>query len=112
MRNKESIPLENQIITNEDGGRKFIRSKNIETPRNEKKVVLPKNIDKVEQHRKGKKKVQGTHYMQTTVVNPCTCQQKKQPQPNAQTRGNQINWNNQIAQKSGVSLNKIFKPKP
>ena len=56
--------------------------------------------------------MQETHYMQTTVVNPCTCQQKKQPQPNAQTRGNQINWNNKIVQKNGVSLNKIFKPKP
>ena len=56
LRNKENIPLENQIITNEEGGRKFLRSKNVETPRNEKKVVLPKNIDKVEQPKKGKRK--------------------------------------------------------
>ena len=109
---KKLIPLENQIITNEDGGRKFIRSRKVETPRIKKKTVLPNNLEKVKQHRKEKKKVQGTHYMQTTVVNPCTCQQKKQPQPNAQTRGNQINWNNQFAQRNGVSLNNIFKPKP
>ena len=56
VRNKETIPLENQIITNENGGRKFIRSRNVETPRNEKKVVLPKNIEKVEQNRKRKRK--------------------------------------------------------
>ena len=50
--------------------------------------------------------------MQNTVVSPCTCQQMKQPQLKAQPRGNQLNWNNTFAQKNGVCLNKIFKPKP
>ena len=74
LRNKETIPLENQVITNENGRKKVIRSKKVEIPRNEKKVVLPKKIEKVEQPKKEKKKVQGVHYMQTTVVNLCTCQ--------------------------------------
>ena len=74
VRNKETIPLENHIITNENGGKKFIRSRKVEIPRNEKNFVLPKNREKVEQPRKEKKKVQGIHYMQTTVVNPCTYQ--------------------------------------
>ena len=56
--------------------------------------------------------MQGTHYMQTTVVNPCTCQQMNQSHLNTQRRGNQINWNNQFAQRNGVSLNNILKPKP
>ena len=50
--------------------------------------------------------------MQTTVVNPCTCQQHKKPQQHDKIRGNQRNIINQMAQKQGIDLNKINKSKP
>jgi hypothetical protein len=71
-----------------------------------KKAEKPQKVEKAKPSKK-KKKVQG----QTTVVNPCTCQQKK-PQQKSQIRGNQRNRNNQFAQKHGVDLNRINKPKP
>ena len=46
---QENIPLENQIITNENGGKKFVESKKIE-PRKEKKVETP--TERVEAPRK------------------------------------------------------------
>ncbi|KAI3681022.1 hypothetical protein L6452_35803 [Arctium lappa] len=89
------IPLENNIITNEDCGRAWIKSNNIE---------------------KTKGKSRKVHYKQTTVVNPirykqCTCN-KDEPVKHDKKRGNQRNWNNQSAQKQGVDLSKIFRPKP
>ena len=49
--------------------------------------------------------------MQTTFVNPCTCQQNKSHQHD-KVRGNQRNINNLFAQRNGVGLNRIIKPKP
>ncbi|KAI3669558.1 hypothetical protein L6452_40797 [Arctium lappa] len=89
------IPLENNIITNEDCGRAWIKSKNIEKTEGKSGKV---------------------HYKQTTVVNPDPCKQcackKTDPQKHDKKRGNQRNWNNQWAQKQGVDLSKINRPKP
>ncbi|KAI3735606.1 hypothetical protein L6452_15113 [Arctium lappa] len=89
------IPLENNIITNEGCGKAWIKSKDIE---------------------KTEGKSQKVHYKQTTVVNPVPCKQcscnKSEPQKHDKPRGNQRNWNNQWAQKQGVDLSKINRPKP
>ncbi|KAI3746137.1 hypothetical protein L6452_08559 [Arctium lappa] len=99
-KNKENkvsgeIPLENNIITNEDCGRAWIKSKDIE---------------------KREGKYGKVHYKQTTVVNPGPCKQcackKNEPQKHDIKRENQSNWNNQWAQKQGVDLSKINRPKP
>ncbi|KAI3718967.1 hypothetical protein L6452_19852 [Arctium lappa] len=89
------IPLENNIITNEDCGRAWIQSKDIE---------------------KTEEKSGKVYYKQTTVVNPVPCKQcackKTEPLKHDKKRGNQRNWNNQWAQKQGVDLSKINRPKP
>ncbi|KAI3745904.1 hypothetical protein L6452_08315 [Arctium lappa] len=89
------IPLENNIITNEGCGKAWIKSKDIE---------------------KTKGKSGKVHYKQTTVVNPVPCKQcscnKSEPQKHDKPRGNQRNLNNQWAQKQGVDLSKINRPKP
>ncbi|KAI3692411.1 hypothetical protein L6452_32226 [Arctium lappa] len=98
------IPLENHILTNERGGKPFVKSEKVKS---EEETV--KN-EKAETSKRGKGKVQGVHYMQTTVVNPCTCKQN-QPQQHDKTRGNQRNRNNQWALKQGIDLRKINTPK-
>ncbi|KAI3684857.1 hypothetical protein L6452_34084 [Arctium lappa] len=56
------------------------------------------------------------HYKQTTVVNPGSCKQcdcsKAKSLNSGLKKGNQRNWNNQWAQKQGVDLSKINRPKP
>ncbi|KAI3702044.1 hypothetical protein L6452_27650 [Arctium lappa] len=91
----KEIPLENNIITNEGCGKIWVKSKEIE---------------------KTKGKDYKVHYKQTTVVNPGPCKQcacnKSESLNSGIKRGNQRNWNNQWAQKQGVDLNKIIRPKP
>ncbi|KAI3702728.1 hypothetical protein L6452_28480 [Arctium lappa] len=91
----KEIPLENNIITNEGCGKIWVKSKEIE---------------------KTKGKDNKVHYKQTTVVNPGPCKQcacnKSKSQNSGIKRGNQRNWKNQWAQKQGVDLNKIIRPKP
>ncbi|KAI3734360.1 hypothetical protein L6452_13828 [Arctium lappa] len=91
----KEIPLENNIVTNEGGGKIWVKSKEIE---------------------KTKGKDNKVHYKQTTVVNPGPCKQcacnKSESLNSGIKRGNQRNWNNQWAQKQGVDLNKIIRPKP
>ncbi|KAI3672709.1 hypothetical protein L6452_38806 [Arctium lappa] len=91
----KDIPLENTIITNEGCGKIWVKSKEIE---------------------KTKGKNNKVHYKQTTVVNPGSCKQcacnKAKSLNSGIKRGNQRNWNNQWAQKQGVDLNKINRPKP
>ncbi|KAI3681503.1 hypothetical protein L6452_36302 [Arctium lappa] len=91
----KEIPLENNIITNEGCGKIWVKSKEIE---------------------KTKGKDNKVHYKQTTVVNPGSCKQcacnKAKSLNSGIKRGNQRNWNNQWAQKQGVDLNKINRPKP
>ncbi|KAI3729553.1 hypothetical protein L6452_18214 [Arctium lappa] len=91
----KEIPLENNIITNEGCGKIWVKSKEIE---------------------KTKGKDNKVYYKQTTVVNPgsckqCACNEAKSLNSGIK-RGNQRNWNNQWAQKQGVDLNKINRPKP
>ncbi|KAI3735517.1 hypothetical protein L6452_15018 [Arctium lappa] len=91
----KEIHEENNIITNEGCGKDWIKSKEIE---------------------KTKGKDNKVHYKQTTVVNPasgkqCDCSKAKSLYSGLK-RGNQRNWNNQWAQKQGVDLNKINRPKP
>ncbi|KAI3772504.1 hypothetical protein L6452_03690 [Arctium lappa] len=89
------IPLENHIITNEGCGKTWFKSKDI----------------KKTEGKSGK-----VHYKQTTVVNPVPCKQctcnKSEPQKHDKPRGNKRNWNNQWAQKQGIDLCKINRPKP
>ncbi|KAI3745792.1 hypothetical protein L6452_08201 [Arctium lappa] len=89
------IPLENHIITNEGCGKHWVKSNEIEKTEGKTKKV---------------------HYKQTTVVNSIPCKQcacnKSEPQKHDKPRGNQRNWNNQWAQKQGVDLRKINRPKP
>ncbi|KAI3735684.1 hypothetical protein L6452_15192 [Arctium lappa] len=91
----KEIPLENNIITNEGCGKILVKSKEIE---------------------KTKGKDNKVHYKQTTVVNPGSCKQcacsKAKSLNSGLKRGNQRNWNNQWAQKQGVDLSKINRPKP
>ena len=77
---KEHIPLKNQIITNQKGGKKFLASRKVETSSE------PSKIEREVKFEKGKD--QRVHYMQTTIVNPCTCQQHKKPQQHDKIRGN------------------------
>ncbi|KAI3757461.1 hypothetical protein L6452_04998 [Arctium lappa] len=89
------IPLENNIITNEDCGRAWIKSNDLKKTEGKSRKV---------------------HYKQTTVVNHVPCKQcacnKSEPLKHDKRRGNQRNWNNQWAQKQGVDLSKIIRPKP
>ncbi|KAI3759040.1 hypothetical protein L6452_06613 [Arctium lappa] len=92
---KGEIPIENHIITNEGCGKHWVKSNEIEKIEGKNKKV---------------------HYKQTTVVNPIPCKQcacnKSEPQKHDKPRGNQRNWNNQWAQKQGIDLSKINRPKP
>ncbi|KAI3718574.1 hypothetical protein L6452_19451 [Arctium lappa] len=89
------IPIENHIITNEGCGKHWVKSNEIEKTEGKNKKV---------------------YYKQTTVVNPIPCKQcacnKSEPQKHDKPRGNQRNWNNQWAQKQGIDLSKINRPKP
>ncbi|KAI3685320.1 hypothetical protein L6452_34562 [Arctium lappa] len=91
----KEILIENNIVTNEGGGRIWVKSKEIE---------------------KTKGKANKVHYKQTTVVNPGPCKQcscNKTKSLNSSTkRGNQRFWNNQWDQKQEVDLSKIIRPKP
>ncbi|KAI3745946.1 hypothetical protein L6452_08358 [Arctium lappa] len=91
----DEIPIENHIITNEGCGKHWVKSNKVEKTEGKNKEV---------------------HYKQTTVVNPVSCKQcacnKSEPQKHDKPRGNQRNWNNQWAQKQGVDLRKINRPKP
>ncbi|KAJ9538017.1 hypothetical protein OSB04_030750 [Centaurea solstitialis] len=57
---------------------------------------------------RNKKKVDKSH-TKRKVESHCNCQQNKDK---GAKRGNQRNWNQQWAQKQGVDLNKIIRPKP
>ena len=96
---QEHFPLENQIITNEKRGKKFMASRKVECSSGPSKLEKEVKSEKGKDHR--------VHYMQTTVVNPCTCQQHKMPQQHDKIRGNQRKISNKMAQKQGVDLNKI-----
>ncbi|KAI3680946.1 hypothetical protein L6452_35726 [Arctium lappa] len=89
------IPIENHIITNEGCGKTWVKSNEIEKTEGKNKKV---------------------HYKQATIVNPIPCKQcacnKSEPQKHDKPRGNQRNWNNQWAQKQGIDLSKINRPKP
>ncbi|KAI3707111.1 hypothetical protein L6452_25336 [Arctium lappa] len=91
----KEIPLENNIITNEGCGKIWVKSKEIE---------------------KTKGKDNKVHYKQTTIVNPGSCKQcdcsKAKSLNSGLKRGNQRNCNNQWAQKQGVDMSKINRPKP
>ncbi|KAI3681162.1 hypothetical protein L6452_35946 [Arctium lappa] len=89
------MPLENNILTNEGGGRDWVKSDGVEKTEGKSKKV---------------------NYKQTTVVNPVPCKQcagiKSEPLKHDKRRGNQRNWNNHWAQKQGVDLSRIIRPKP
>ncbi|KAI3691993.1 hypothetical protein L6452_31797 [Arctium lappa] len=91
----KEIPVENNIITNEGCGKIWVKSKKIEETKGKDNKV---------------------HYKKTTVVNPGSCKQcdcsKAKSLNSGLKRGNQRNWNNQWAQKQGVDLSKINRPKP
>ncbi|KAJ9537137.1 hypothetical protein OSB04_029870 [Centaurea solstitialis] len=80
--------------------------------------VDPKESIPTDQSRKSEKKdssVPGSNRNNTVnrekINDHCTVQQKESNR-SAKVRGNQRNWNKQWAQKQGIDLNKIDKPKP
>ncbi|KAJ9535203.1 hypothetical protein OSB04_un001716 [Centaurea solstitialis] len=80
--------------------------------------VDPKESIPTDQSRKSEKKdssVPGSNRNNTAnrekINDHCTVQQKGSNK-SAKVRGNQRNWNKQWAQKQGIDLNKINKPKP
>ncbi|KAI3678245.1 hypothetical protein L6452_37530 [Arctium lappa] len=89
------IPLENNIVTNEDCGRAWIKSNDIEKTEGKSRKV---------------------HYKKTIVVNLVPCKQcacnKDEPLKHDKNMENKRNWNNQWAQKQGVDLSRIIRPKP
>ncbi|KAJ9542204.1 LOW QUALITY PROTEIN: hypothetical protein OSB04_028710 [Centaurea solstitialis] len=79
----KAVPNENHILTNEKGGRPFVKSNRIEKE-------------------KGKSKID----TQTSDSDPSSSKQSQNK------RGNQRNWNNQWAKSHGIDLSKINRPKP
>ncbi|KAJ9542293.1 hypothetical protein OSB04_028799 [Centaurea solstitialis] len=106
----ETIPEDNQILTNEKGGMPFVPSKKVEISRKDKgKDVMSSKKDKGKKHESIRKESRKDHFTQRTVVDPGT---SSQSQNKNHPRGNKRNWNNQWAQCHGVDLNKINRPKP
>ncbi|KAJ9543585.1 hypothetical protein OSB04_023292 [Centaurea solstitialis] len=101
-KSQETVPEDNNILTNEKGGMPFVPSKNITASRKGKEKVVDQEPATSQPAKGGKP----THRNDS---DPGT---SKQPQTSAKPRGNKRNWNNQWAQTHGVDLNKINKPKP
>ncbi|KAJ9550670.1 hypothetical protein OSB04_014715 [Centaurea solstitialis] len=80
---EESVPEDNHILTNENGGRPFVKSNKVAKE-------------------KGKSKIDA----QSSECDPCSSKQSQYK------RGNQRNWNNQWAKSHGIDLSKINRPKP
>ncbi|KAJ9566962.1 hypothetical protein OSB04_002928 [Centaurea solstitialis] len=79
----KSVPEDNHILTNENGGRPFVKSNNVE-----------------------KEKGRGRIDTQSSESDPSSSKQFQYK------RGNQRNWNNQWAKSHGIDLSKINRPKP
>ncbi|KAJ9545928.1 hypothetical protein OSB04_025635 [Centaurea solstitialis] len=79
----KAVPEDNHILTNENGGRPFVKSNEIEKE-------------------KGKGKID----IQSSESDPSSSKQFQYK------RGNQRNWNNQWAKSHGIDLSKINRPKP
>ncbi|KAJ9560080.1 hypothetical protein OSB04_005240 [Centaurea solstitialis] len=77
------VPEDNHILTNENGGRPFVKSNKVEKE-------------------KGKGKID----TQSSESNPSSSKRFQYK------RGNQRNWNNQWAKSHGIDLSKINRPKP
>ncbi|KAJ9540861.1 hypothetical protein OSB04_027367 [Centaurea solstitialis] len=101
-KSQETVPEENNILTNEKGGMPFVPSKNTTTSRKGKEKI-------VDQEPATSQPAKGGKHTHRNDSDPGT---SKQPQTSAKPRGNKRNWNNQWAQTHGVDLNKINKPKP
>ncbi|KAJ9536269.1 hypothetical protein OSB04_un000541 [Centaurea solstitialis] len=105
----ETIPDENDLLTNEKGGMPFVPSKKIETTRKDKGKSVMASKTKGKKTETNRRENRKDHYTQRTVVEPGT---SSQSQNKNHPRGNKRNWNNQWAQCHGVDLNKINRPKP
>ncbi|KAJ9545833.1 hypothetical protein OSB04_025540 [Centaurea solstitialis] len=102
-KSQETVPEENQILTNEKGGMPFVPSKIATVSRKGKEKVVDQEPATSQPCVKGGK---------STHKNDSVPGTSKQPQTSDKPRGNKRNWNNQWAQTHGVDLNKINKPKP
>ncbi|KAJ9566643.1 hypothetical protein OSB04_002609 [Centaurea solstitialis] len=102
-KSQETVPEENQILTNEKGGMPFVPSKIATVSRKGKEKIVDQEPATSQPSGKGGK---------PTHKNDSDPGTSKQPQTSAKPRGNKRNWNNQWAQTHGVDLNKINKPKP
>ncbi|KAJ9541604.1 hypothetical protein OSB04_028110 [Centaurea solstitialis] len=102
-KSQETVPEENQILTNEKGGMPYVPSKNATVSRKGKEKIVDQEPATSQPSVKGGK---------PTHKNDSDPGTSKQPQTSAKPRGNKRNWNNQWAQTHGVDLNKINKPKP
>ncbi|KAJ9557546.1 hypothetical protein OSB04_012160 [Centaurea solstitialis] len=91
-KSQETVPEENNILTNEKGGMPFVPSKNITAARKGKEKIVDQE-PAISQPAKG-----GKH----THRNDNDPGTSKQPQTSAKPRGNKRNWNNQWAQTHGV----------
>ncbi|KAJ9555302.1 hypothetical protein OSB04_009916 [Centaurea solstitialis] len=101
-KSQETVPEENQILTNEKGGMPFVPSKNATASRKGKEKI-------VDQEPAPSQPLNGGKPTHKNDSDPGT---SKQSQTSNKPRGNKRNWNNQWAQTHGVDLNKINKPKP
>ncbi|KAJ9544616.1 hypothetical protein OSB04_024323 [Centaurea solstitialis] len=102
-KSQETVPEENQILTNEKGGMPFVPSKIATVSRKGKEKIVDQEPVSSQPSAKGGK------FTHKNDSDPGT---SKQSQTSAKPRGNKRNWNNQWAQTHGVDLNKINKPKP
>ncbi|KAJ9544859.1 hypothetical protein OSB04_024566 [Centaurea solstitialis] len=100
---QETVPEENQILTNEKGGMPYVPSKIATVSRKGKEKIVD------QEPATSQPRVKGGKLTHKNDSDPGT---SKQPQTSAKPRGNKRNWNNQWAQTHGVDLNKINKPKP
>ncbi|KAJ9542207.1 hypothetical protein OSB04_028713 [Centaurea solstitialis] len=101
-KSQETVPEENQILTNEKGDMPFVPSKNATASRKGKEKI-------VDQEPATSQPLKGGKPTHKNDSDPGT---SKQSQTSNKPRGNKRNWNNQWAQTHGVDLNKINKPKP
>ncbi|KAJ9565365.1 hypothetical protein OSB04_001331 [Centaurea solstitialis] len=101
-KSQETVPEENQILTNEKGGMPFVPSKNATASRKGKEKIVDQEPATSQPLKGGK----------PTHKNDSDPGASKQSQTSNKPRGNKRNWNNQWAQTHGVDLNKINKPKP
>ncbi|KAJ9543904.1 hypothetical protein OSB04_023611 [Centaurea solstitialis] len=102
-KSQETVPEENQILTNEKGGMPYVPSKIATVSRKGKEKIVD------QEPATSQPSVKGGKHTHKNDSDPGT---SKQPQTSAKPRGNKRNWNNQWAQTHGVDLNKINKPKP